>query len=643
MKMNPIFKKLNHHLTLTNLIRAVLIVSAFVYVMYGIYFRTSSQGLTDLFPNYQRFVAAFLLLSIFAGSFWSEYVKNNLISFCIYFSTFASLQMILFLHQTNYPAQHANAMVVVAILINLFYTNIKPLIIHNIIFLTAIYFSVLTAAQTEVHRYHYLIIITSVVLISFVLATINHRQGKKIKEQKDKYRELVDNTPDFIYSLDKRGQLLAVNNSFAEALLMKKEDILGKKLSELDLNNDYLQEYEKNLNIVLTKKEKVKTEINHALLDNQKSFYEIELIPILDNNNEIVKVRGMNREITQRKEAEEKIKYKSYHDELTDLYNRSFFVEELNRLDTERQLPLSIIIGDVNALKLVNDAFGHDKGDEYLTTIAKIIKKCCRTEDIIARWGGDEFVILLPQTKKSVAKEIAQRIKSSVAEADFEPVVPSIALGHATKNRKDEDVKIILQKAEDLMYQNKLRESDVKHEAIINSLINTLQESSPENHEHCQRLIGLAKKLGKKLNLSEKELADLKLLAEMHDIGKVAIPGEIIEKEKELSNEERKILKQHTKKGYQLIKSIPYFSKIAKGILHHHENWDGTGYPHQFKGEEIPYLARIIKVINEYDKLTHYHPHVERVSQQEAINKLKIGAGKEFDPYIVETFIQEVL
>ncbi|MFW5988364.1 MAG: diguanylate cyclase domain-containing protein [bacterium] len=643
MKTINIYNKIKNFTDDINLMRAILLGATFIYIIYGAFFRTASEEGVYLLPRGQRYFSAFILFTIFIGSYWSKYIKENIISICIYFGIFASLQMVVFLHIQNYPVNHANAMIVVIMLINLLFNKIRPLIFYNIIIFSVILFSVLMVNDPEVHKCHYLIILFSITLLSFVFAFIRKSQENEIKQQQKKYKELVNNTPDFIYSLDKNGQYLAVNNKLCEELGVEKDRILGENISGLDFAEDFLNEFSKIFDEVLSKKEKVKKEIQFSLWKNEDKYYVVELIPILDENNQIKKIRGMNRDITERKKAEKEIEYKSFHDELTDLYNRSYFEEELKRYDTERQLPLSIIMGDVNGLKLVNDAFGHQEGDKLLKTIADILKSCCRNEDITARWGGDEFVILLPQTTQKEVGKIAKRIKNKIQNTEMDPINPSMALGYATKKEKEEDVDNIFKKAENWMYKKKLTESKNVHGNIINSLKKTLQESAHENYEHCQRIKNRTIELGKCLGLSESKLTDLELLAELHDLGKVAISNDILEKEKDLTTEERQRLNKHPEIGYQIAKSTPQLNHIAEALLHHHENWNGTGYPHQLEGEDIPYLARILKVVNEYDKMINYHPHVETVSKEKAIKKMKEGAGSKFDPEIVEMFINQVL
>lgn len=185
--------------------------------------------------------------------------------------------------------------------------------------------------------------------------------------------------------------------------------------------------------------------------------------------------------------ANKEMNYLSYHDRLTGLYNRHFFEVEIERLNTKRQLPLSIIIGDVNGLKLTNDVFGHLEGDKVLKASAEVIKNVCRSEDIIARWGGgDEFIILLPQTPTDVVSHICHRIELSMEELTDLSISPSISLGYATKFQESESIEALIKSAEDLMYKQKLTESKSQRSKIIDSMRQTLYEKKAMKQNNMQ-------------------------------------------------------------------------------------------------------------------------------------------------------------
>lgn len=344
-------------------------------------------------------------------------------------------------------------------------------------------------------------------------------------------------------------------------------------------------------------------------------------------------------DITEQKRVEERIRYLSFHDKLTGLHNRTFFEEELKRLNTPRQLPLSIIIADVNGLKLTNDAFGHNKGDELLANIAQIIKDSCRKEDIICRWGGDEFAILLPQTNNDIAVQIGCRINQSCQKAAKKPIKPSIALGIASKEDVLQKVETVIAQAEDRMYRNKLTERKSSRSAIIYSLQRTLKEKTHETEEHAERLRLLSKSMGQALGLSSNELDELSLLASLHDIGKVAIPDQILKKPGKLTYKEWATMKKHPEIGFRIAQASFELSHIAEAILSHHERWDGTGYPQGQKGNEIPLHSRIIAIVDAFDVMTHGRPYKKSISKVEALDELRREAGAQFDPELVKKFL----
>jgi len=348
-------------------------------------------------------------------------------------------------------------------------------------------------------------------------------------------------------------------------------------------------------------------------------------------------------EITSNSLAKQKketnIRYISFHDQLTGLYNRHFLEEEMKRLDTQRQLPISIIMADINGLKLVNDTYGHSTGDEMIKTAANILERVCRKEDIIARWGGDEFVILSPQTTEKTALEICKRIHDKYSKTYVKDVPISISSGTASKNHTDNDLKEVLKEAEDNMYKKKLTESRSGKSGVLKALLKTLEEKSYEKEAHPRRMQNLALKIGKRIGISDSELSRLGLVITLHDVGKIIVPEEILTKKSTLTEDEWEIIKKHPETGYRIARSTEDFAHVAEDILSHHEHWDGTGYPRGLKGEEIPLLARITAIADAYEVMTNGRPYKKTMSHEEVVAELKRCAGNQFDPKLMETFL----
>jgi diguanylate cyclase (GGDEF)-like protein len=366
--------------------------------------------------------------------------------------------------------------------------------------------------------------------------------------------------------------------------------------------------------------------------------------PILDEAKNILGVILVFRDVTDSMKKESEITYLSYHDMLTGLYNRAFLEEETHRLDTARQLPISVIMGDVNGLKLTNDVFGHGEGDNLLVRIAGILRDCCRDEDIVARTGGDEFCILLPQTSYASAADICRRIYSHCEKVEYE--LPSgntklsISLGFATKTSHEESIHGVTKAAEDSMYRRKLLESRSQHSFLISSIRTTLFEKSFETEQHAQRLIANSKAIASALNLPDDQLNDIELFALLHDIGKIAIDSYILTKGEPLSQAEWAEMRRHPEIGFRIAQSSPDLAHIAEYILCHHERWDGTGYPQGLKGTAIPLLARILNVVDAYDAMTQDRVYRKALSKKKASAELLKNAGTQFDPNIVLVFME---
>jgi len=311
----------------------------------------------------------------------------------------------------------------------------------------------------------------------------------------------------------------------------------------------------------------------------------------------------------------------------------------MHRLDTGRQLPIGIIMTDLNGLKLVNDTYGHSMGDELLRCAAGILKESCRKEDIIARWGGDEFVVLLPQTSEEELETICRRISRKCRRGYVEDIPISLALGASIKDGTEKGIAEVLREAEDNMYKQKLAESRSARSAVLSALLRTLEEKGFQTEAQTGRMKEVALRVGERMGLPDTELSRLSLLITLHDIGKINISEEILTRKGPLTAQEWEAVKKHPETGYRIARATEEFAHVAEDILAHHERWDGLGYPAGLEGEEIPLLARITAVVDAYNAMTSERSYRETRSREEAVEEMKRCAGTQFDPGVVEVLL----
>lgn len=460
--------------------------------------------------------------------------------------------------------------------------------------------------------------------------------------------------------IDERIQTLleATDDGFADYNLKTKELYISPKwsrFSEVETKTpgfDPLREYLKRIQPEFLPTFKAK---GYALIYGKADYDEVEY-KILGADGEVVwvlhKSKVVERDvegkaqriisiflnITGRKKYEEKIVKLSYCDNLTGLWNRAYMENKFMEFDNWTDVEYSIIMGDVNGLKIINDTFGHKEGDRLIQKIGQILHNVCGETEIVARWGGDEFIILSVNQEKDYLITLRETIKEECEKVvDFGFKV-SIALGIADK-REQADIETVMNLAEERMYRSKLTEVKSSRNATIASLLQTLYEKNSETEEHTQRLKFLALKLGKRLKLSQDELNKLELLSLLHDIGKTGIPEHILLKQGKLTNEEWTIIQRHAEIGFRIAKATHGLEHVAKEILCHHERFNGTGYPQALKGEEIPALSRIIAILDSFDVMTHERSYKAAFSVDYAIEELKRCSGTQFDPMLVTEFL----
>ena len=365
---------------------------------------------------------------------------------------------------------------------------------------------------------------------------------------------------------------------------------------------------------------------------------------LYDESEQIVALEGIIIDITQSKLQFLQIQYLNNHDQLTGLHNRLYYDQAKRRLDIERYLPMSIILVDINGLKLINDAFGNSAGDKMIQTTGSLLKTGIRTQDILARIGGDEFAILMPNTDSNACIARMTALKDAFnaynAAIKDKALVISLSIGCSTKTNDEIDFSHVEKDAEANMARRKLLDQKSHHNAVLSSIMATLFERSFETEEHAVRIGELCTVIGERLHLSHDDIDKLRLFAILHDIGKIGISDQILNKPSRLSEEEMTIMRMHPEIGYRIAMASPDFASIADLILTHQERWDGNGYPNHLAGEKIPLLSRILAVADAYDAMTKDRVYRKAMSRDDAIREIRVNAGTQFDPNIANLFLE---
>ncbi len=488
---------------------------------------------------------------------------------------------------------------------------------------------------------------------SFVSESINYllsrieAEHSKVVSNEEKLQATLLSVGDGVVSVDNTGMVQFLNPVAEHLTGWTLKEALNQPIDKVfHIINEYTRDpVESPVKIVIETQEIVDL-TNHTLLvsrDGTERPIEDTAAPIRDAHGQTIGCVLVFRDFSERKERQRRIEYLSYHDQLSGLYNRRFFEEELRRLDVSRNLPISFIYSDVNGLKTINDAFGHQVGDQLIRQVSEAMKAECRADDIIARTGGDEFIILLPKTDSHAVEKITERIHERVEKIKFMEIGASIAFGWSTKLLESQNVWDVLKKAENKMYQNKILHAASKRNAVIRSILNALLVKSPRENAHSKRVSKLCEDMGVAFNLKIDDIRELKTAGELHDIGKIAVDETLLDKTDKLSDNELAQIKQHPEIGFRLLNTSNEFYFIAEYVLAHHERWDGTGYPRGLSGEAIPWKARIIAIADSYDAMTSDRPYRKAMTTEEAIAELKRGAGTQFDPDVAKVFVENVL
>jgi len=485
-------------------------------------------------------------------------------------------------------------------------------------------------------------------LVRYVEKIIKREQDLKqsVFLEKERLQATILSIEEGFIATDINGKITMINESAKRLLNVKSRQIIGK-----DVNNIFdLYRIENNEKFDILEDFFIK---EHMDIDNEEPailkteekdmFIRLNISQIKLDNQKVMGYVIILSDITEEINEQERIKHLSFHDELTGLYNRREINRRIEEFDREEYLPLTVISMDLNNLKVANDLFGHNTGDELIKETANLLRSVFRDDDVVARVGGDEFSAILPKTSSFEAMKIISRIKKASTSFKVEPLWVSLAVGNATKVDVSQEIFKVINDADTKMYEDKQRNEDINRKKLIEALMEYNFKRIPFEYNHSIEVAKLSAKLYESLGKDEKKVSDLFEVAKIHDIGKAVLDEKILNVDRKLTKNEYSYIKRHSEVGYQLLHDIGFKNPYLLTILYHHERVDGEGYPERLMGYEIPLEAKVISIADAYEAMTSARPYKRAFSQEEAISELRKNACTQFDSKLVEIFINQVL
>ena len=480
-------------------------------------------------------------------------------------------------------------------------------------------------------------IMTGVIQEQMELLQEFHRLSSEAEQLLQKYRLLSENATDIILFVRMSDQqIIEVNNAAEVAYGKSRQELLASSLHDLYPVRQEAFTWEK---IRRNTKKPVIEEI-HRRSDDSLFSVEVSVQQLSGELQDVVAF--IVRDVSERKEFEKKLRRASFHDQLTGLYNRFFFEYEMERLKQEGRGPFAVLVCDVDGLKLINDTLGHAAGDELLRAAAWVLRRSLREQDLLFRIGGDEFVAFLPEMEEGSAAEVQKRIDGVMQEHNERALALPLFMscGWSWRGETSLPLETMFREADDAMYSSKSRQRSQTRHSILQLFEKTLRVSEPIAAEHMESVAAKLQAMGAAMGLAETEAERLRRLGRYHDLGKVAISVEILNKREILSPSEWKEIRKHAEIGGRMAQQLPELMDLAEAIRHHHERWDGSGYPEGLVGEDIPLLSRMIAIVDAFDAMQRPHSYRQAKSKAEAMEELRLLAGSQFDPALVEVFLR---
>ncbi|MFP3953203.1 MAG: diguanylate cyclase domain-containing protein [Candidatus Acetothermia bacterium] len=604
--------------------RLILIVGILAYVLFGLIYRIYLPGPIPM-TMIQRFVVSGIFGSIFLGTYLSRRVRENL-EIVMYLTVSTAFSHLLFFTYThNYQLNYALSLIVVVIIINFIFRGNLRLGWFNLAVNAAVVTTIYPVNDVPLNKLVYVLGFLFISLGSYVLSRSKYRA-------QEEYAQLFHDSPVGLVRATTDGEITDYNKEMLS--LVGNPDpkrLTGENVFDLlDLDSEQILESGSEEKKVL-------------FPWGSQAWVNCSVKTASDKNYRGGRVIVACRDISHRKEAENRIEYISYHDDLTGLYNRTFFKYKVEELSGKEYYPLCTIFIDVDKLKLVNDAFGHQVGDSLLVKCSEVVTGSCREDDYVFRWGGDEIVVLLLKTDRDGGQNIGDRIRRNASAVQFSPVEISLSLGVATVEKPNRDFNFhnAIKTAEDRMYDEKLEKTVEISTSMLDAIFARLEEKASSVVAHCHRVEEINREFASDQGFEGSNADRLASLGRYHDIGKVSLDRELLNKSKaDYTAEDQEEVHRHVNTGYQILKELHGYGEIARSVLFHHERWDGTGYPRGLEGQDIPYGSRLISIVDSYELLTSESD--DQLSGEEVSATLSKQAGVKLDPDLTASFLDYI-
>lgn len=429
------------------------------------------------------------------------------------------------------------------------------------------------------------------------------RNQPSIKETQSKERDLLN-------------ELNTANKQIAKQDIQKKkrEDELG--IAKKELRYQQSEKADRASELVIANKELV-------FQKQEKQDRASELI--------IVKQTIIEQEV--------KIENLSYRNELPELYNHKYFLDAIEKYDIQSNLPISIIMGDINGLAIIDDSLGHSVVEDVQKKFNNILKKVARKADVIIGFSNGEFSLVLPKTSNSESVKVIKKLRALSEKEESGPLNISISCGTNTKESVDEDISNIIQEAAEQLENDRRIVSPIFESHTIDLIMEILFEKNNREMLHSSRVSEICEKIAIRLHFDQGVVERIRITGMLHDIGKIGIDERILNKAERLNEEERSEVRKHPEIGFRILSASNEFIIHAEDVLEHHERIDGKGFPKGIKGDEISIVAKIIAIADTFDAITSDRPYRKALSEEKAILEIQRCSGSQFDSEIVKVFV----